>query len=89
MNTDGGTESPGGTQGGFQSTTQGLSVNVTVPIATEDPQSLNFNTNVFSTKTSDQISTQVGHLDGAHSIYLQDYVMTIASNLLLDSSKRG
>jgi len=86
MNTDGSFGSAGSSQGGFRSNTQSLGVNITVPIVSEDPQSLNFNTNVSATKTSDQVETQVGNLNAAHSIYLQDYVMTISTNLLADSN---
>lgn len=52
-----------------------------VSLATEAPQSLRFNTSVSNTKAPDGGGgTTAGLLGGEHSIYLEDYVMSISTN---------
>jgi hypothetical protein len=52
-----------------------------VSLATEAPQSLRFNTALSNAKSPDGgAGTNAGLLAGEHSIYLEDYVMSISTN---------
>lgn len=52
-----------------------------VSLATEAPQSLRFNTRLSNTKAPEGGSgATAGSLGGEHSIYLEDYVMSISTN---------
>lgn len=52
-----------------------------VSLATEAPQTLRFNTRLSDTKAAEGAAgTTAGSLGGEHSIYLEEYVMSISTN---------
>jgi hypothetical protein len=60
-----------------------MSVDVAVPIKTQDPQSLTFSSGFSTTDNKGAgASSQSGSLAAAHSIYLEDYVLTLSTNVL-------
>lgn len=75
-----GTEVPAPDQG---ARAQSMSVDLSVPIRTQNPQSLTLASNFSSTDNQGAgSSSQVGSLSAAHSIYLEDYVLTLSTNAL-------
>lgn len=73
-----------GTEGLFQrfgTVAQSVSGSLGIPIRTENPQSLGFTGALATTRSDDaRTSTRTGNLNALHSLYLEDYVMTLSSD---------
>ena len=88
INVAGTTTTDGRSENSLDLFSQNFGVNVAVPLRTENPQSLNLGSSFGSSKNKlDQSSSQTGSIDAGHSIYLEDYVMSISTNLLASATK--
>ena len=73
----------------FSATSQSLAGSLGIPVRSENPQSLNFNTNISSSANSQAgagAGAFSGSVNGAHSVYLEDYVMTLSTDVMLNST---
>jgi hypothetical protein len=62
---------------------QSMSVDIAVPIRTTNPQSLTFSSGYSTTDNQGAgAKSQAGSLAAAHSIYLEDYVLTLSTAVL-------
>lgn len=67
---------------------QNWGLSVAIPLRTENPQSLNFNTDFRTTENQPaRAESRAGSLNVAHSIYLEDYVMTVSSNIAANATR--
>lgn len=73
----------GGATPSIRTSAQNAGISVAVPLFTENPQSVNFSAALGRTNNSlGQASGGNGSMSGDHAIYLEDYVMNIATNFM-------
>lgn len=73
-----------GSDGGGRSVTNTLNGTLGIRLESEAPQSLSFSTTLSDAKASATANgSEQGAINGAHSIYLEDYVMSISTTGLL------
>ena len=84
----GSSTSNGASQSTFGTTSQNFAGAVAVPLFTENPQSVSFGGGFGNTRNDGaNAGSDSANLGGSHSIYLEDYVMSISTTALMNSTR--
>lgn len=90
LGSEGKSTSDVGAQNSLSVVTQNMGVSLSIPLRTENPQSLTFSSDLRLTENQAvRASSEAGSVNAAHSIYLEDYVMTVSTNVVANATRES